>query len=40
MKAVLAEKMMAEFVGYRPKTCSYLIDHGSGYKKVKEQKSV
>ena len=38
MKDELGGKIMTEFVGLRPKTCSYLINNGSGNKKAKETK--
>ena len=38
MKDGLGEKIITEFVALRPKACSYLIDDGNKYKKVKETK--
>ena len=38
MKDELGGKIMTEFVGLRLKTCSYLINNGSGNKKAKETK--
>ena len=36
-KDALGGKIMTEFVGFRPKMYSYLIDGGSGDKKLKEE---
>ena len=38
MKDGLGGKIITEFVALRPKACSYLIDDGNKYKKVKETK--
>ena len=39
MKDELGTMITAEFVVLRPKTYTYLIDNGSGHKKLKEQKN-
>ena len=39
-KDALGGKIMTEVVARRPKTYVYLMDDGSNYKKLKEQKSV
>ena len=39
MKNELGTKIMTKFVGLRKKVFSYLIDGGSGDKKLKEQRS-
>ena len=38
MKEELGRKIIAEFLRFRPKTYSYLIDNGSDYRKVKGTK--
>ena len=38
MKDELGEKIMTEFVAFRPKTYSYLMDDGNGNKKTKRTK--
>ena len=38
MKDELGVKIMAEFVGFRPKTYSYLMDDGNSDKKQKKQR--
>ena len=40
MKDELGVKIMAEFVGFRPKTYSYLMDDGNSDKKTKETKII
>ena len=35
LKGELGEKIMTEFVAFRPKTCSYLMDDGNRDKKAK-----
>ena len=37
-KHELGVKIMTEFVGFRPKTYSYLMNYGSHDKKIKEKK--
>ena len=36
----LGRKILTEFVGFRPKTYSYLIDNGSEDRKAKETKKL
>ena len=38
MKDKLGRKIMIEFVAFRPKTYSYLMDDGSEHKRVKGTK--
>ena len=37
MKDELGETIMAEFVGLRPKICSYLIDDGNNVIKMRNK---
>ena len=39
-KDELGRKIIKEVVVFRPKTYTYLLDHGSNHKKIKVQKVV